>query len=330
MSQPSKSEQSPEQQIRQAAAALQAHRGRPSLLFISRKVMHPDVLAVRSALEELDTEALDLILSSPGGNVESAYLVARELRRRFTHLRAYVPFEAKSAASLICLAADELVLGPLGEFGPLDQQYDEKMAADFPLSTSRLLLHTALADLQKRAVGFYEVAMRRIIERSGMRPFEACSKAAEFTGALYGPLIARLDPARLAENARGLALGRAYASRLLRRYRPSVPEEDRERLLDCLVDGYPDHGFVVDREEAVELGLPFRPPDPTEERLLDRLALALIDFGTDQDLIALAAAPPRRPPAKRQTVARVSPERQAAPSGKPRRRRARAQDGTVQ
>ena len=50
-----------------------------------------------------------------------------------------MPFEAKSAATLLCLAADELVLGDLGELGPLDQQYEAKQTADYPLSTSRLL-----------------------------------------------------------------------------------------------------------------------------------------------------------------------------------------------
>ena len=69
---------------------------------------------------------LDVIMSSPGGDVGAAYLVARELRRRFERLTVFVPFRAKSAATLLCLAGDELVLGSLGELVPLDQQYDEK------------------------------------------------------------------------------------------------------------------------------------------------------------------------------------------------------------
>ena len=83
---------------------------------------------------------------------EAAYLVARELRRRFAQLTAYVPFEAKSAATLLCLAADELVLGDLGELGPLDQQYEEKQKADYPLNTSRLLPGSALRQLQEGAM----------------------------------------------------------------------------------------------------------------------------------------------------------------------------------
>jgi ClpP class serine protease len=148
MSQSSESEPSAAQRIRDASTALRSHRSRPCLLYVSRQVEHSDVLAVREACAELETDVLDVVISSPGGDLEAAYLVARELRRRLEHLCVYVPFRAKSAASLICLAADELVLGSLGELGPLDQQYDEKMAADFPLSTSRLLLQTALTDLQ--------------------------------------------------------------------------------------------------------------------------------------------------------------------------------------
>jgi hypothetical protein len=95
----------------------------------------------------------------------------------------------------------------------------------------------------------------------------------------------------LAESARGLALGRGYACRLLRRYRPTLPREDRQRLLDRLVRGYPAHSFIVHREEAGEVGLPIRAPDLTEATLLDQLALAPIEFGAEEDLIAFAGAP---------------------------------------
>ena len=279
------------QQIRDAAAELQAHRTRPCLLFISRQIVHGDVVVVREAMGGLTVEALDVVVSSPGGNVEAAYLVAREFRRRVKHLTVFVPFQVKSAATLLAVVADEVVLGSLGELGPLDAQYDEKQAADFPRNTSHLLLDTALREMESHAMTCYDAAVQRIIDRSGMRPFEAASKAAEFMGTLYGPLMARFDPARLAESSRGLALGGAYASRLLRRYRPAISQEDRERLLDRLVRGYPAHSFIIDQEEASEMGLPVRPPDRAEAKLLDRLALTLIEFGTEDDVIAMAGAP---------------------------------------
>jgi hypothetical protein len=98
------------ERIREAAAALARHRGGPCLVFVSRSLVHADVLSVRNALGSARGEHLDVIVAGPGGLSEAAYLLARELRRRFARLTAYVPFEAKSAATLLCLAADELVL----------------------------------------------------------------------------------------------------------------------------------------------------------------------------------------------------------------------------
>jgi hypothetical protein len=309
------------QAMRETAAELRAYRTRPCLLYISRQVAHADVLALWEALGEARPESLDMIISSPGGDIEAAYLAARELRRRVQALTVYVPFRTKSAATLIALAADELVIGPLGELGPLDAQYKEKQAQDFPLSTSRLLLDTALRELEERAGTCYDTAIHRILAQTKMRPFEACTKAAEFVGTLYGPLLAKLDPVRLAESARGLSLGRAYASRLLRRYRPALTEDDRRLLLDRLVATYPAHSFIVDREEATELGLPVRTPDRKEEELLDRLGLQLIEFGMEEDVIAMAGLSATTIAAAQQVLDRI-PERQH-PADSPRVRRNR-------
>ena len=71
----------------------------------------------------------------------------------------------------------------------------------------------------------YDDLVTRISRKSGMRLFDACSKAAELTQGLYGPLFGQLDPAHLAESARGLEIGAEYAERLLKRYRPALWEE---------------------------------------------------------------------------------------------------------
>ena len=155
------------ERIREAAAALARRRGGPCLVFISRSLVHADVLTVRTALGSARGDHLDVIVAGPGGVSESAYLLSRELRRRFTRLTVYVPFEAKSAATLLCLAADELVLGSLGELGPLDQQYNEKQTADYPLSTSRLLPGVALRQLHDGATA---VRHPGAPDREGERP----------------------------------------------------------------------------------------------------------------------------------------------------------------
>jgi ClpP class serine protease len=121
-----------ERRMRELAAGLAALRHHPCLLFVSSTIQGQDLVNLRKALSERQGDHLDAIVASPGGDVGAAYLIARELRRRFARLTVYVPLQAKSAAILLCLAAEELVLGALGELGPLDQQYDAKQQADFP------------------------------------------------------------------------------------------------------------------------------------------------------------------------------------------------------
>src|SRR5215831_14460106 len=99
--------------FRTAAARLAAHRRRPCLIVHTASIRRRLILDVRRALAGSASEPLDVVLSSPGGDIDAAYVIARELRRRGGHVTVYVPLTAKSAATLLCLAADELVLGSL-------------------------------------------------------------------------------------------------------------------------------------------------------------------------------------------------------------------------
>jgi hypothetical protein len=284
--------ETPKEHIRELGRRWAALRERSCLLFVSRSIEGPDVLTVRDAIAGWQGEDLDVIVASPGGDVGVAYVLARELRRSCPAVTAVVPLRAKSAATLLCLACDEIVLGPLGELGPLDEQVNERQSADFPAASSRLVPFTTLAQLHGAAVDSFDAVTRRILEKSGMKPGDACTKAAELTSALYGRLYAQLDPTRLGESARGLEVGAEYALRLLRRYRPSLEAEQAKQLVRRLVHGYPSHGFVIDYEEATELGLPARLPLEAEAPLIEELATALIVFGTDEDLIERTGPPP--------------------------------------
>lgn len=65
---------------------------------------------------------LDLIIHSPGGSAESAEQIVNYLRTQFSYIRAFVPLQAKSAATMIALGCDEIVMGLHSELGPIDPQ----------------------------------------------------------------------------------------------------------------------------------------------------------------------------------------------------------------
>ncbi len=74
------------------------------------------------AVSNIEERELDLILHSPGGSPEAAEAIIEYLRTRFDHIRAVVPLAAMSAATMIALACDEIVMGAHSQLGPIDPQ----------------------------------------------------------------------------------------------------------------------------------------------------------------------------------------------------------------
>lgn len=82
-----------------------------------------DVPALVNMLLKIgDVDTLNLILQSPGGDgtiVERFVSLCRMQCRKF---RVIIPHQAKSAATLISLGADDIIMGPPSELGPIDAQ----------------------------------------------------------------------------------------------------------------------------------------------------------------------------------------------------------------
>lgn len=68
---------------------------------------------------------IDFIIHCPGGMVLPAEQIALALKSHKGGVSAMVPYYAMSGATLICLAADEVVMEPLSVLGPLDPQIGE-------------------------------------------------------------------------------------------------------------------------------------------------------------------------------------------------------------
>jgi len=63
---------------------------------------------------------LDLFLHSPGGFIDAAYKIVRICKDYSNEFNVIVPIAAKSAATVICLGANEIVMTSLSELGPID------------------------------------------------------------------------------------------------------------------------------------------------------------------------------------------------------------------
>lgn len=68
-----------------------------------------------------DTE-LDVLLHSPGGSAEATESIVELLRARFQRVRFIIPNVAKSAATMMAMSGEELLLDERSELGPTDPQ----------------------------------------------------------------------------------------------------------------------------------------------------------------------------------------------------------------
>ena len=81
-----------------------------------------DVYGFGDLLQGRSGADIDLLLQSPGGDIDIAEKLVYLCRARAKAFRMIVPESAKSAATLIALAGDVIVMSDTSELGPIDPQ----------------------------------------------------------------------------------------------------------------------------------------------------------------------------------------------------------------
>jgi hypothetical protein len=162
-----------------------------------------------------------LVLHSTGGEIASAYLIGK-LCREYSDNKfvVVVPRQAKSAATLICCAADEIHMGSMSELGPIDPQIDGLPALGLKNSVEHL------ADLVRTYPPAAEMFAKYLSESL--------------------KLIHLGYYERVAESAK------QYAERLLKLHAEKLTAKPENIAYD-LVYTYKDHGFVIDKTEATSI-----------------------------------------------------------------------------
>jgi hypothetical protein len=81
-----------------------------------------DMIAMMEVCKDMGHGPLDLIVHSPGGSAEATASIVRYLRKQFSEIRVFVPHAAMSAATMLALASDRIVMGKPSQLGPIDPQ----------------------------------------------------------------------------------------------------------------------------------------------------------------------------------------------------------------
>lgn len=200
-----------------------------------------------------------LILTTYGGEAESAYRLIRTLQRRYQEVILYVFGYCKSAGTLVALGATTVVMGDYGELGPLDVQ----LAKDDELvgQSSGLDVIQAMNLLCTQAVNTFETVLFQLVKdtRGQLSTKAATDIATTTVVGLFGPIYQQIEPTRLGATNRANLIALDYGNRLC----------EHKDAVQQLVLGYPSHMFVIDIEEAKALlgEDKVREPTPDEENL---------------------------------------------------------------
>lgn len=207
-------------------------------------IRRDDVVPFSEICFDIPTNSkIDLMLHSPGGDPNAAEQIVNILLSKSSDIRVIVPLSAKSAATMISLVADEILMSDSSELGPIDPQ--------IPMSTSQgIIYRPAKALLQGLEVIKNEV-----------------SNNGNVLNPAYYPVLQGIDPALIYFCEMTLKHSKNLAQKWLQRSMckgdPEKAQFISEQLVD--VDKYPSHGAVINWMEAQNLGLNVKYLPPRDE-----------------------------------------------------------------
>lgn len=81
-----------------------------------------DKIGFKTITDNIEAPNLDVLVHSPGGVAEAAESIVYQLRAKFTNIRFIIPAFAKSAATMLVMSGDEILMDRDAELGPIDPQ----------------------------------------------------------------------------------------------------------------------------------------------------------------------------------------------------------------
>ncbi len=184
-------------------------------------------------------ESLDMFIYSRGGDIDVPWRIASGLRTSAKKWNVLIPWRANSAATLLALGADEIVMGPQAELGPIDPIMNIRRPAGHGQG------------MVDESVNVEDVMsyVRFVKERLELSDPQALGNS-------LGKLTDRLDAITLGNAYRTHSHIREVARRMLAARSEPADEETMDNIIETLAEKVYAHGHAIGRQEAQVLGLP--------------------------------------------------------------------------
>jgi hypothetical protein len=184
-------------------------------------------------------EKIDLFLYSTGGDTMVPWRMVSMIREYCDKFSVLIPYKAHSAATMISLGADEIVMSDLSELSPIDPstanafnpQDSQNPQNKIPISVEDVM---AYFDLAKNKFGI---------------------KNDEELAKVFNKFVEanpQIHPLALGNVNRTHNLIRVLAKRLLKSQKALMREEEIEKIVDYFTEKLYSHQYFIGRKEAKE------------------------------------------------------------------------------
>jgi hypothetical protein len=183
---------------------------------------------------------LDVFLCSNGGSGTVPWRLISLLREFGDKVAVLIPYKAYSAATMLALGADEIIMGPFAEMGPIDPTVSNEYNPVDPITQQKIGI--SVEDV-KAYVAF-------IKDTVGIRHEDELIKAIEI-------LVQRVHPLALGNVERFISQSRLIARKiLLTHMTDEASKHEMDEIIETLASKLYFHGHPINRKEArVELKL---------------------------------------------------------------------------
>lgn len=190
-----------------------------------------------------NTDAIDLLIISNGGDPIVSWRIISLLREKFKKVSVLIPYTAYSAATLLALGADEIIMHPFGNLGPLDPQ-----------------LSFADENGKVKTISYEDITKYiEFVKDTGITDQELLQKSFE-------KLTSEIPPTLIGFAKRSSQLGLTMGQKLLATH---MNDENKTKVIsETLNTKFYHHGYPLARKEAKDIGLPIANSNKKIEELM--------------------------------------------------------------
>lgn len=185
------------------------------------------------------TENIDLFLYSSGGDTMVPWRLVSMIREYCDKFSVLIPYKAHSAATMISLGADEIVMSDLSELSPIDPSTANVFNPVDPKNPQNRI-PISVEDV----MAFFDLAKNKF----GIKSDEDLTK-------IFNKFVEsnpQIHPLALGNVNRTHNLIRILAKRLLKSHKEPMRDEDIEIVVDNLTEKLYSHQYFIGRKEAKE------------------------------------------------------------------------------